>query len=301
MVRYHLSRETGKPNQCKAKEGNCPFKTEEGVERPHYATKEDARAGYEVEQRAEQELIRQKRDAAAEKRWPTPSDEKIEAFENANPNYSVYGKKKTLESETEDAGLSTRATVRSGQLNASVRFRNHFGAGLSINQVPDFTGKSNATKFDVAFNDFGTNLSIQDAEAHVKEMEQLIAKAPTAIDEANEAVEKAEKLFGRPSDETHPMYSKVDQFAPAAPPKPPTIQKYIVNEGTYPTYHFDEAGLNNSRIHPQAYLGHKGSLDVSISMPSRSDMSFEDYQERAQNLRNAIATAKQVENDYKNR
>jgi len=44
MNRYHINPETGNPNKCSAKPGNCPFKAE------HYDTKEEARAAYENKQ-----------------------------------------------------------------------------------------------------------------------------------------------------------------------------------------------------------------------------------------------------------
>lgn len=44
-VKYHISPETGHPNLCKAQEGNCPVTKETGGS--HYATKDEARIGYE--------------------------------------------------------------------------------------------------------------------------------------------------------------------------------------------------------------------------------------------------------------
>lgn len=40
---FHLNPQTGNPNRCTAKEGNCPF----GADAPHFETKDDARASYE--------------------------------------------------------------------------------------------------------------------------------------------------------------------------------------------------------------------------------------------------------------
>lgn len=49
MARYHVNSKTGNPNQCRAKEGNCPF----GSPAEHYGTKEAAREAYEAQQMRE--------------------------------------------------------------------------------------------------------------------------------------------------------------------------------------------------------------------------------------------------------
>lgn len=51
-TRYHINPETGKPNICRAtgKRG-CKYKGSDGREPEHYATKEEAQAGYEREMR----------------------------------------------------------------------------------------------------------------------------------------------------------------------------------------------------------------------------------------------------------
>lgn len=43
MSKYHINPETGRPNQCRATKGGCPF----GGDDAHHATKEEARAAYE--------------------------------------------------------------------------------------------------------------------------------------------------------------------------------------------------------------------------------------------------------------
>ncbi len=43
-TKYHINPDSGKPNICKAQEGNCPY----GGEDRHYATREEARGAYEA-------------------------------------------------------------------------------------------------------------------------------------------------------------------------------------------------------------------------------------------------------------
>lgn len=45
-MKFHVNPETGDPGECSAKPGSCPY----GADAPHYATKEDARAGFESAQ-----------------------------------------------------------------------------------------------------------------------------------------------------------------------------------------------------------------------------------------------------------
>ena len=45
MTKYHVNPETGRPNRCKADKQPCAYAVD-GQEPPHYATKEDAKAGY---------------------------------------------------------------------------------------------------------------------------------------------------------------------------------------------------------------------------------------------------------------
>lgn len=45
MTKYHINPETGNPNKCVAKPGNCRF----GSDTTHYASKDEARAAYEAE------------------------------------------------------------------------------------------------------------------------------------------------------------------------------------------------------------------------------------------------------------
>lgn len=44
-LKYHINPETGNPNQCRAKSGNCPF----GTDADHYPDKDTARAAYEAQ------------------------------------------------------------------------------------------------------------------------------------------------------------------------------------------------------------------------------------------------------------
>lgn len=43
MARYHINGKTGRPNICRAQPGNCPL----GADKPHYDSKEEAKAGLE--------------------------------------------------------------------------------------------------------------------------------------------------------------------------------------------------------------------------------------------------------------
>lgn len=47
MVKYHISKETGRPNICRAEIKDCPLKDDDGQPVPHYTTKEEARKGAE--------------------------------------------------------------------------------------------------------------------------------------------------------------------------------------------------------------------------------------------------------------
>jgi hypothetical protein len=48
MARYHINPTTGNPSVCKAAAGNCPFKSDEGTEAPHYSSGAAARRAYEA-------------------------------------------------------------------------------------------------------------------------------------------------------------------------------------------------------------------------------------------------------------
>ena len=81
---YHINPETGNPNQCRAKPGNCRF----GADANHHDTKEDARAAYE-ERMADQDFETSQRRAAKEvedaaydqEGWQPPSDEQLRTYD----------------------------------------------------------------------------------------------------------------------------------------------------------------------------------------------------------------------------
>lgn len=92
-IKYHISLTTGSPNRCYAKEGNCPLKSDDGSIPQHYATKEDARAGFEKDHSSET-LVSNKKSAPAAKTAAAPAPAKAPAFvaseELQNDYKSVY-------------------------------------------------------------------------------------------------------------------------------------------------------------------------------------------------------------------
>lgn len=49
-MRFHVNPTSGEAGACRAAEGNCPFKSSDGSEAPHYSTLSEARRGYEEAQ-----------------------------------------------------------------------------------------------------------------------------------------------------------------------------------------------------------------------------------------------------------
>lgn len=52
MPKYHINPETGRPNICRAKEGNCRYRDDSGEQLPHFPSKTEAREHYEKIQKA---------------------------------------------------------------------------------------------------------------------------------------------------------------------------------------------------------------------------------------------------------
>lgn len=73
MTKYHINPETGNPNKCVAKPGNCRF----GADTNHYGSKDEARAAYEFQMRekASQALRRKQQTEAESEDEVTPAVE----------------------------------------------------------------------------------------------------------------------------------------------------------------------------------------------------------------------------------
>lgn len=159
-VRYHISPKTGNPNICRAKnEGGCPF----GNDSEHFDTKQDARAAYEhkmeqlakeeaEKEKANKEKARQERMAAAERNWPSPSEEAVEAYRKNN--FAVDPKHKILEKINEPMLNKNTATISilSGKTNAV--YGNSYNA---LDQPMSYrTQEDRPAKIE--FTDYGTIL-----------------------------------------------------------------------------------------------------------------------------------------------
>ena len=124
--KYHINPETGNPNKCYAKQGRCPFGSDEN----HFPTKAEARSAYEGKM-AEQAVVSQKRekdaakdsrdvhDEAEEDGWVQrdpavhefQSDylpEYIDRIEKANRRLEKFGIKERFEYEIEEYHVKER-------------------------------------------------------------------------------------------------------------------------------------------------------------------------------------------------
>lgn len=107
---FHISPDTGNPNKCDAKPGNCRFGT-------HYETKQEAREGYEKDN-AEKELLTASRNATSPSESQSVTyefesdylEEYIDKIEKANRRLEKYGIPERFEYTTEERFI-TRATA----------------------------------------------------------------------------------------------------------------------------------------------------------------------------------------------
>lgn len=99
--KYHISPTTGRANKCYAQAGNCPLKSEDGGEPKHYASKEEARAGYEVDNK-DKVFVSVKKNTVATGNT-TENKENSEPFKLDEENAKIYSSYKNLYNKKDQA------------------------------------------------------------------------------------------------------------------------------------------------------------------------------------------------------
>lgn len=297
MTRYHMNPATGNPNKCSAKEGNCPFKSDDGTEATHYESREEAAIGYEKEMAAKQDAERKRRAEAAEANWPTPSAERIAAFEAKG--YRVDPKGKGLMIRGEHNGRNWDITVRSGIINASLSHKSSFGSALRISTKLPLNSEDSATQ-ELEFGDFGTSFSIEQAEDHVKSIESVLEQAPTFVRRANKALVDAEALFGKPKsgDPIKGLYASIDVPSTFTGTRDGKTSSFTVEgQPGYFNIRSNSQGRLDTRRDSDAdvYVDGFGEVHTRVSLSSFGSMDRDEYQARAERLKDSIATAKAME------
>jgi len=296
MARYHMNPATGNPNKCSAKEGNCPFKSDDGSEATHYESPNEARAGYEQEQRDARDKAERLRAEERERNWPTPSDERVAEFEKKG--YAVDPKGKGIMRRGERDGRRWEITVRSGTVNASIGMPDSFGSAFTIHTRMPYQGET--ATHQVEFGDFGTTLSIESAEQHVKEMEDVLRQAPKLIDQTNKMIADSKELFGEPKKAPYEgLYTEVPQVETFTGTRDAQAQRFTVdNRGSYINIQPENAGRLDTRSDSNADLftdGRESKPEARISLSSFGTMDRDEYQARAERLKDTVATAKAME------
>jgi len=291
MTRYHINPKTGNPNKCSAKEGNCPFKGEDGAEAQHYESRDAAGAGYEAEMEAKAEAARVAKAEEAERNWPSPSAQDVAAVKALG--YAVDITRKSVAIRGDDDGRRWDISVRQGEVYASRSFKDSFGSSLAVESNRPFEEGATIER-RIEFSDFGTSLSVEEAQKHIRDMEDTIATAPAFVAKVNEVIEVAKNLYGEPK-KTYfkDMYAKVQPL-----PAPETTR-----DGEEVAYEIDgRGGYYNARIRqpldwklrrssePTVYNGFDGKANASISIGSANNMDQAAYQKRIEELKDAIIT-----------
>jgi hypothetical protein len=294
MTRYHINPKSGNPNKCSAKAGNCPFKSEDGTEASHYDSPEAARTGYERDMESKAEIARLEKAVEAERNWPSPPKSAIQAAEAKG--YLVNTKSKGLALRAEINGRPYEVTVAGGDVTATQRLSpSSFSAALYVRTNRPFE-EGAATTRSVEFSDYGTNLSVEAAEEHIRDMEDIVKTSPEFLDKVNETIAEAEKLYGEPKKQYFTgMYAKVDALPAPAPTRPAKELDFELKHSPgYVLADVKHSGAWEKRPDSSPSLASfsEGSLETSISLGSRSEMDQARYQRRIEELKDAVKTAK---------
>lgn len=298
MTRYHINPKTGNPNKCSAKAGNCPFKGSDGAEAIHYGSADEARVGYEKEMEQQAEEARLRKAEEEERNWPTPDASAVAKAEAKG--YAVDLKRKAISLRGQVNGEELYIKINAGDVYASQYMGRTLGAGVTVNTKWSFGDKLGHERI-VEFSDYGTSLSVDEAEAHVKDMESILKNSPDFLRKVNTAIEDAEELYGSPKDNNgEDLYSKVDVHAPLGKTRDGKALNFTVDgEEGYYTTRTEQATRWNDRASsdPNVYTGIRGERKVSISLSSGSRLTPEGYQNRIAELKDAIVTTKAMETE----
>ena len=295
MARYHMNPATGNPNKCSAKEGNCPFKSDDGAEATHYDNPTAAREGYEQEQRDAREKAKKLREEEYERNWPTPSADRVAEFEKKG--YYVDAKSKSIMRRGGKDGRNWEIAVRAGTVNATISMRDSFGSALSIRTQLPHQGET--AKQQVEFGDFGTTLSVKDAKAHVKDMEDVLRQAPKFVEQTNTMLKDAKELYGEPEKASYDgMYTEVEAIPEFNGTRAGVVNRFTVDsKRNYISVQVENAGRLDTRSdsQPDVYTDGYGEIHTRLSLSSFGYMDRDGYQERAERLKDTIETAKAME------
>lgn len=291
MTRYHINPKTGNPNKCSAKLGNCPFKSTDGAEAIHYETQDAAREGYEKIMEAQAEADRLAREAADELNWPAPSAEAVAEAEAAG--YTVDVKGKSLGIRVQGKDYSYEISIRKGDVYANRSLKSSFSTVYRVRN--DWPLSENGRMLRaIEFSDYGTQLSVEEAEEHIAEMEEALKAAPAFVSKINDTIGAAEKLFGEPKRELFKgLYAPVDALPTIAPERTTAVMDFEAEGDLFykrMVTHQSRSLRDHRDSDPSAYVGIKGEAVTSISLSSRSELTQEDYQERIATLKDSVAT-----------
>lgn len=300
-VRYHISPKTGNPNICRAKTvESCPIsQSDEGVVE-HFDNKEAARDAYEqhMEEKAKteaaaeklrKEKIREERKKAAEKNWPSPTDEAVEAYRDqgfvVDPTY------KSLMNITRKQSNGYSATVQfmAGSVQASYGTDDHM-----FEQYMRFGDLEGSDK--IVFQDYATRLEEDGAKKHLEQLENALKNSNKFVKDINQTASNAQMLYGHPEKRLEGR-----SYYPEASPVDDTLNDdvKVLEVRTERDWWPDQVRHTYHGEHFNLYVEEEdnGDFNVEVNMTSMSKTDDVDkFKNRIYELRNILATVDDLKN-----
>lgn len=294
-VRYHISPKTGNPNICRAKTAeSCPIsKNDDGVVE-HFETKEEARDAYErhMEEKAKteaaaeklrKEKIREERKKAAEKNWPSPTDEAVEAYRDQG--FVVEPHYKSLTNITRKQADGYSATIQSMAGSVQAIYGTDDGMFEHYMRFGDLEGNDK-----IVFQDYATKLEEDEAKKHLEQLENALKNSNKFVKDINQTASNAQMLYGHPEKRLEGR-----SYYPEASPVDDTLNDdvRVLEVQTERDWFPDQVRHTYHGEHFNLYVEEddNGDFNVEVNMTSMSKTDdVNEFKNRIYELRNIMAT-----------
>lgn len=298
-VRYHISPKTGNPNICRAKTPeSCPVsQNTEGVVE-HFESKADARKAFEKHmeeksradaeaEKIRREEIREKRKKAAEKNWPSPTENAVKAYEAqgfvVDPTYKSLMNITRKQSD----GYSATIQVMAGETQAIYGTDDHM-----FEQYMRFGDLEGSDK--IVFQDYATQLEEDEAKNHLEQLENALKNSSKFVKDINQTASNAQMLYGHPEKRLEGRSYYIE-----AAPVDDTLNDdvKVLEVQTERDWFPDQVRHTYRGEHFNLYVEEQedGKFDVEVNMRSMSKTDdVNDFKNRIYELRNILATVDEL-------